>query len=248
MAKLCQITALLTGKKTSIQKTLTEIYHKFQKPALFNGLTKRYYPLDEEGETYPDEKQYYQQSVQECLDEMRESLTTLIDLVATQDNTNCIAKADVAVEDSIAPITILKQVPVTHLLFLEKQLTDLYTAVSALPTLDPQEKWNFDPNNACFMSEPSETNKTKKVPRTHVKYEATEHHPAQTEMYHEDVVVGRWKTTKSSTAIPATDKMKFLNKINKLRDAVKIAREEANTVEVHQVKYGQAIFNYVFGE
>jgi hypothetical protein len=35
-----------------------------------------------------------------------------------------------------------------------------------------------------------------------VKAEATEKHPAQVEVYHEDVVVGQWKTVKFSGALP----------------------------------------------
>jgi len=243
MTKLCQITALLTGKKTAVTKTLTEIYHRFQKPALFNGLTKRYYSASEEGETFPDEFQNIQQTVQTSLVDIREAMTGLLDLVATQDKANSIAKADVVWNGQ----TILSAVPVTHLLFLEKQLTDLHTALGAIPILDPQEKWEYDANAACYGSEPSETNKTKKVPRTHVKYDATEQHPAQTEMYHEDIVIGRWKTNKFSTAIPARDKIALLKRIEQLRDAVKLAREEANSIEVTDVKYGKEIFDFIMG-
>jgi hypothetical protein len=245
MTKLCQITALLTGKKTSTIKAITEIYHRFQKPALFNGLTKRYYSASEEGETFPDETQNIQQTVQTSLADIREAMTGLLDLVATQDKANATAKANVVKADGHI---ILNNVPVTHLLFLEKQLTDLHTALSAIPILDPQEKWVYDANAACYGSEPSETNKTKKVPRTHIKYEATEQHPAQTEMYHEDIVVGRWKTNKFSTAIPVSDKLALLKRIEQLRDAVKLAREEANSIEVTDVKYGGAIFDFIFGK
>lgn len=241
MPKLCQITALLTGKKTAAIKELTGIYHRFQKPVLFQGLSKRYSPLDEEGETFPEEKQHIQQKAQECLADIRKALVNLLDLVATQDKTNCVAKANVAVDGEV----ILRDVPVTHLLFLEKQLVDLHTALGALPTLDPTEKWSLDANAACYISETTETTKTKKVPKTHVKYEATEHHPAQTEMYHEDVVVGRWRTLKFSAAIPAQEKNQLLVRVEKLRDGVKLAREEANAIEAVDTKYGDAIFDYI---
>jgi len=242
MPKLCQITALLTGKKTAAVKALTDIYHRFQKPVLFYGLTKRYQPLDEEGETFPDERQNVQQTAQGCLAEIREVLVNVLDLVATQDKTNAVAKADVKVDGR----AILTEVPVTHLLFLEKQLTDLHTALSALPILEPQETWVYDANVACYKSEPTETNKTKKIPRTHVKYEATEQHPAQTEMYHEDVVIGRWKVIKFSAALPWQEKRELLARLEKLRDSVKIAREEANSIEAVLVNtFGDAIFDYI---
>jgi hypothetical protein len=244
MTKLCQITALLTGKKTAAIKALTEIYHRFQKPVLFYGLAKRYQPLDEEGETFPDEKQNVQQSAIGCLTEIREVLVGMLDLVATQDKSNTIAKADVKADGR----TILADVPVTHLLFLEKQLIDLHTALSAIPVLDPQETWVYDANAACYKSEPTETNKTKKIPRTHVKYDATEQHPAQTEMYHEDVVIGRWKVVKYSSALPWQEKRELLSRIEKLRDGVKLAREEANAIDAAPVNYGSAIFQFILGE
>ena len=243
MLKLCQVTALLVGKKTSVPKQLTDIYHRFQKPTLFQGLSKRYSPIDEDGETFPDEKQNIVQKAQDCLVEVRNTMVDLLDLVATQDKTNCIAKANVAVDGQV----ILSDVPVTHLLFLEKQLIDLHTALGVLPVLDPTEKWSYDDNAACYVSESSEANKTKKVPKTHVKYEATEHHPAQTEMFHEDVVIGRWRTLKFSAAIPAQEKNQLLVRLEKLRDAVKLAREEANSVDAVSVKYGNAIFDFVLG-
>jgi hypothetical protein len=35
-----------------------------------------------------------------------------------------------------------------------------------------------------------------------VLYDATEHHPAQTQLISEDVIVGWWETVKHSGAIP----------------------------------------------
>jgi hypothetical protein len=64
---------------------------------------------------------------------------------------------------------VLEKVPVTHLLFLEKQVMNLHTIVSKLPTLDPAEKWTFDKDLNCSVTESHDTNKTKKVMRNHVK-------------------------------------------------------------------------------
>jgi hypothetical protein len=243
MPKLCQITALLTGKKTLVEKAMTEVYHKLQKPALFLGLTKRYTPGDEDGDTFPDEKQNIQVKVEEALQEIRDAQTTLIDLTATQDQTNSLARADVMVDGKV----IMTQVPVTHLLFLEKQLLNLRAVLTAIPTLDPQETWHYDANAACFVSDPTETNKTKKTPRNHIKYEATEQHPAQVEMYYEDVIIGKWKTLKYSGAMPADQKNAILARLQKLQDAVKMAREEANSIDAKDAKYGDKVFDFVLG-
>lgn len=243
--KLGQVVAVLAGKRTASDKGVTAVYHTFQKPQLFQGLSKRYSPNNEEGETFPDETQNIQQKVPDLLAQIRGHLAETLDLMATQDKTNCLAKANVVVDG----VTILTDAPATHLLWLEKQLTDLHTNMAHIPVLDPQEKWTWDANAACYVSEPSESNKTKKVMRSHVLYEATDKHPAQCQSYTEDVVVGRWKTLKFSGAIPAQEKIALMARVAKLRDAVKVAREEVNaSTEALSVAYAETMFDYILGK
>jgi hypothetical protein len=142
---------------------------------------------------------------------------------------------------------VLENVPVTYLLFLEKQLIDLHAFASTLPVLDTSETWQWDANVDCYSTEPTFSNRTKKVPRSHVLYEATEQHPAQVEMYHEDIAVGQWKTMKFSGAISAQEKNQVIVRIRQLQDAVKFAREEANGRNVEDVKIGNKVFDFVFG-
>ena len=79
-----------------------------------------------------------------------------------------------------------------------------------------------------------------------MKYEAKKEHPAQVEMYFEDVTVGTWTTTKYSAAIPAAERNQMLERVRKLADAVKEAREEANSREVDKKKIGDTIVQYLF--
>ncbi|HEY4384716.1 MAG TPA: hypothetical protein VGN34_09610, partial [Ktedonobacteraceae bacterium] len=151
-------------------------------------------------------------------------------------------KADVVVDGT----TLLSQVPATYLLFLEKQLVDLHTFIKKLPVLDASELWTFDPSADCWATEPIQTTKTKKIPRNHVKAEATEKHPAQVEVYYEDVVVGNWRTIKFSGALPSQRVNELLNRIEKLQEAVKFAREEANGLETTEHKVGAKILGYLF--
>ena len=243
MPKLNQIIAVVNGKKSRAQKDLTELYKKLQKPTLFDGISRTYQPLDEEGETQPPEKKNIQYKAREAINDARAILLDLFDVTATQDWANCEAKADVEVDGQV----ILESVPVTHLLFLEKQLTDLQTFVGQVPTLDPADTWHWDENADCFASETTLSNRTKKVPRSHVLVEATEHHPAQAEMYHEDVKVGEWRTVKFSNALPAQERNEILGRIRKLQEAIKFAREQANNGEVDERKIGNKVFDFVFG-
>lgn len=242
MSKLNQIIAVANGRKTKVTKDVTEIYKKIQKPALFDGISRTYQPLDDDGETFPPEKKNIQFSAKEAISEFTESLTSLFDVVATQDYGNTKAVANVIVEDK----KILENVPVTYLLFLEKQLNDVHTFVKTLPVLDPAENWHWSDTAACFVSEVAKTNKTKKVMRNHVKAEATVNHPAQVETYSEDIKVGEWATTKFSGGLPAKDKNLLLEKVTLLQDAVKVAREQANMTEVESIDVSRPVFEYLF--
>ena len=170
-------------------------------------------------------------------------LTRLFDVTATKDWANCAAKADVVVDGR----TLVAGAPVSYLLFLEKQLTDLHTFVKKLPVLDAAESWVHDVSIDAWKTEPVRTIKTKKIPRNHVKAEATEKHPAQVEVYYEDVPVGYWTTVKFSGALPAQRVNELLERVEKVQTAVKFAREEANATEVVDQTVGAAVFGYLFG-
>jgi hypothetical protein len=243
MPKLNQIIAITAGKKTQAHKTITEVYQGLQKAAMLDGISRSYRPRDEDSEQLPPEKKLVQLKVRDAIHTFVDALTELFDIVATQDHANCQAKANVVVDK----LTLLRDVPVTHLLFLEKQLVDIHTFVEKLPTLDPAEAWQYNSEVDCYASEPYQTTKTKKVLKNHVKAEATKEHPAQVETYTEDVVVGYWTTVKFSGALPAREKNEILQRVRKLQEAVKSAREEANALAVEPKKIGADVFKYIFG-
>jgi hypothetical protein len=243
VARLNQIIAVEKGVKTTSFQELTEAHHQLQKPTLLLGISRTYRPKDEEGEQLPPESTKVQVRAEETLKQTAETLTKLFDVTATKDWANCDAKADVIVDGTV----LLKDVPATYLLFLEKQLVDIHTFIKKLPTLDPAETWEYDSSQDCYATDPTQTVKTKKIPRNHVKAEATEHHPAQVEVYYEDVVVGYWRTVKYSGALPAKRVNELLARVEKLQQAVKFAREEANNRETEDVKVGGKVFQYLFG-
>ena len=243
MARLNQIIAIEKGTKSRSFQELTDAHHALQKPALLAGIARTYRPKDEEGEQFPPESTKVQVKAEEIIRQTAEIMTKLFDVTATKDWTNCKARADVVVDGK----TLLAQVPATYLLFLEKQLVDLHTFIRKLPVLDASETWTFDASADCWATEPMQTVKTKKIPRNHVKAEATDKHPAQVEVYYEDVVVGNWKTTKFSGALPAKRVNELLERVERLQQAVKFAREEANNIEADEQKVGKQVFDYLFG-
>jgi hypothetical protein len=243
VAKLNQIIAVEKGVKSKAQQELTGAHRDLAKPVLLSGIARTYQPKDEEGEQLPPESTRVQLQAESVLRSTAAALTRLFDVTATKDWANCEARADVTVDGRV----IVSDVPVSYLLFLEKQLTELHAFIRSLPVLDASESWNLDASTDSWKTEPVRTIRTKKVPRNHVKAEATEKHPAQVEVYYEDVPVGYWTTVKFSGALPARRVNEILERVEKTQQAVKFAREEANGAEVTDRRVGDAVLGYLLG-
>lgn len=242
MTKLNAVIALEKGTRTETYQTVTKLHHDVQKTALLNGISRTYQPLDDEGEQFPPESTRVQLTVEDVLAQIAEATTRLFDLTLTKDVANTGALGTIKIGSQV----IAENVPVTYLLFLEKQLTDIATIIAKLPTLDPAETWHYDENTGLFATEPTRTVKSKKIPRNHVKAAATDKHPAQVEVWMEDVMVGHWTTVKFSGAYPAAKVAVLRDRVRVLQNAVKVAREEANSIQVSDRKIGETIFNHLF--
>lgn len=241
-SKLNQVLAIEKGVKSKAHGTVTQLYHQVQKPALLNGQSRVFTPLSEDDMKYPAESQRVQVKAADVLKGLQKTLTELFDVTAQKDFANCSARADVVVDET----TLLENVPVTHLLFLEKQLTDIRTMVGKIPTLDEDTSWTFDANAGVYRSEATETTKTKKVQKPIVLYPATPEHPAQTQLVTEDVVVGHWTTVRQSGALPLDRKEELGERVTKVLEAVKFARESANSTDAERVGVGSKVFGFIF--
>lgn len=242
MTKLNQIIAVEKGVKSTACAELTALHHDSQKTAPLAGISRTYRPHDDDGEQLPPGSTQVQIRVDDLIGRLTGTLGRLFDVVATKDHANRDAAADVVVDGEV----LLPAVPVTYLLFLEKQLTDLRTFVAKLPTLDPSERWTHDAAAGCWATAAVETTRTSKMLRNHVKAEATAQHPAQVEVYTEDVVVGYWRTVKFSGALPAERVRELISRVETLREAVKFAREDANGIEITDQRVGAKVFGYLF--
>ena len=239
--KLHQLLAILQKVKSKTKKKQTEIYQIVQKSTLFNGLTKKYAPQDEDGYVYPGENKLIQYKAKDCINKFTQSSTELFDLCFQQDTTNQLAKANL----QLGSVEI-SDVPVSYLLFLESQLQDIKTFINSLPVLDVGEEWTFDSNKGCYVTAAKGTAKTKKVTKPVVLYEATKEHPAQVKEASEDIVEGTWNTINLSAALPQQEKDKYLERVDGLIKQVILTREKANETEVTQVEIGEHLFNYIF--
>ena len=127
-------------------------------------------------------------------------------------------------------------------------MTDLATFAAALPTLSEDEDWTRDENAGIFKTDPTTTHRTKKMQRPIVLYPATPEHPAQTQLVTDDELVGFWEQTKHSGALTVDEKKRLQARIQRLADAVKAAREQANMVEAKQQNVGAVLTGWLFGE
>lgn len=239
---LHQLLAILQSAKSKALADKTAVYQTVQKQHLFNGLSRTYQPLEDGGYVYPMEGNNIQESGGQCIQRFIEASKEHIDLCARQDWTNTQASADVILDG----VVILKAVPVQHLLYLEKQITDIQTFIKSLPLLDPTKTWEYDSNRGCYVSSPKTTTKTKKNTTFLTVAEATDKHPAQVREVTRDDIEGTWTTVDFSGALPKEEVDQYLKNTQALLQAILIAREEANKKEVIPINTSDKIFETIF--
>lgn len=242
MPTLHQVLAAEKGVKGRAARTFTDAHHTVAKTPLLSGIARVYTPNDDDGERLPSESTPVQVKAADAVADVTAALTELFDVVLTKDAANQVATADLIVDSKV----LVPAVPVTTLLFLEKQLIDIYTFVKKLPVLDPAESWSFDTGRGHYATAPVMTARSKKVMRTHVAYPATTEHPAQTTTYGEDVQVGLWTTLKFSGALPAARVAELTARVVTLQKAVTAARQAANGLEIQDRRMGDAVLGYLF--
>lgn len=244
LSKLNQILAVEKGVRSRFSNVLNNAYHMVQRAELFNGLSRTYRPKDDDGERLPEESKKVQVRAEDMLTELSQQWTRVLDVVATKDATNTVAFADVVVNGT----TLLERVPVTYLLFLEKELTSLNTFIEKLPTLETGKDWSYDNGAQIHRTAVVETARSKKVPIPTVLYEATDKHPAQVQVFNEDVTQGYWMAQQLSGALPMARWKELRERVSQLQDAVKQARERANMTELQNVSVGDQLFGFILGD
>lgn len=245
MTKLNQIVALAQGAKQDANKRTAPLFHTVKNAAMFAGITQRYRPAEEGGQMLPDDNAEVQYTVDQILRTFANANTRMLDLVSTNENANMSATADVVVDD----VVLIEAAPVTFLMqfqkFVEQEVRGL---IRDLPVQDPAETWTAsDSSRAGIFEAPSrETFRTAKVAKPIVLYDATDKHPAQTQLITEDVIVGYWEKKRFTGAVSQARKDALMARVEQLVDAVKVAREGANDREVTDKPVGEQVFNFLF--
>lgn len=241
MPLLSQVIGHATDSKKALKAILTDIYHRLQKASVYTGLTRTYQPMTEDGAQLPPESNMVQTTVTKELLAVREPLVRYLNDSIALNQGNTIALVDVVVNGEI----MFSKVPPTFLMELKKQLIELHTMISKLPTLDPSTQWQFNANSGVYVSSPMTTFKTQKTKRMMTLAPATDKHPAQVTTWDEDVAVGTWTKVDLSGAIPLPLRNSLVAKVVTLQTAVEDALSEANATKVKVFEGGQKVVEYL---
>jgi hypothetical protein len=248
---LGQVIAQESAARAEANKRLGALHKNGQKPALFNGFTNTYAPFAEtaqEAETgskrQPPKGNSVQLKAEGLLASFLGELKDAVNLALLKDQANSSARANVTVDGEV----LLRDVPATHLLHMEKVLADLGNFVGALPVEDPTEQWH---DHSDGLRRTGETftvrDSVKKVPL--VLHPPTEKHAAIVQVIEETVPEGRWTTVKYTGALAPDRKRELERRVAVLKMAFRVALEEVNRVVVDgdRVDEAEILSGYILG-
>jgi len=252
--RLHQVLAVASGVTAETKKELEILAQVMGNGDLYTGFYGTYTPRAEQEPgkeptaatmRRPPKVMKVRVTTGEVLSQLRRVVSRRWDVQRTVDSASALATADVVLRDGSV---LLPKVPVRHLMYLEAELSELYGRLERLPVLDPSRTWpDGVPADGIRRSVPVETTSEDKVFYAHVLYEATKEHAAQVKERERQEVVGTWSTVFESGALSPDEKFRMLARLTEVREAVKIAREQANSVTAEDYQEGGAVLDYILG-
>jgi hypothetical protein len=245
MSKLHEVLAVESELSNVAKKMVAESARTFTKESLFMGQVRSLKMFDNALERENTvERQELTTTIDENLDFLFPHLSRYWDCVAHKDATNQVAVADVIVDGK----TILTAVSSTTLLGLETKLAELRKLISGVPTLAPGVQWEIDAQEKAgvYVTEhPEKTFKSIKDVQFKTAAKATKEHAEQVAQLPTTTNVGAYETTKSSGMYSPATKARMLDRLDRIRNAIKEARTRANNTDVVKVAVGGAIIDFI---
>lgn len=251
MTQLHSIIAAAPTAKTHLSQTMKSHLQQLGQVRMVAGLSENYEPVVESPGNEPEAAtKPVQARSWDAVQDVRARFLQCVDLMLRQDKANAEAKADIKVKVGEEEQLISANVPVTHLLWLEKRLQELESFVRDLPELPTDVGgWALDTHQGVYRSPAKKRYRTRKVEKPLIVVEASDKFPAQAKTVIEDEVIGTITRVDESGAVPHSWKRARLDRIVQLREAVVAARVQANSMEVSQRdSHGGALFDFVFNE
>ena len=214
-------------------------------PASFLGAIKTLKMFDEDRANEDGEVRVeVADTVQEKLHGIVQSFSRYWDCRIQKEVGNQMATADVVIDGK----SVFVDVPVTFLLNMEQELTQIRKVYTSIPTLKPGVEWKEDgaKGRGIYKSvHNTETSKTEKSVQHRVMVQATEHFPAQVEKWSEDRPIGKYITENWSGMLSEAQKSIYISRVDRLIKAFKQARQRANCTETMLRSIGIEVFNYI---
>lgn len=247
--KLHELLAVETNLETQANKVRADLAATFEKKRhLFEEKRIVFQSADEKTQPQIENQSDLQTTVRKELTLVQEFIGRSLDASFQVAETNTAARANVVLEDEAGTV-LLRDVPATALLELEKRIAEIGTLLHAVPTLDPAKGFSPDADRGAGIYKAREVRKTRtaKQKKLFVKYEATKEHPAQTELLDQDVPTGTIQEQEWSGLITPADKSALLARLEIIARAVRRARSRANDAEVDTAKKIAApLLKYIF--
>ena len=248
MAKLHELLAVDANLKGQAQKCRTELQSTLEKKRhLFAQKLVTFTPLAEGAPAETREQSDIQTTVKKEVEWLSNIIKKAVDASYAIDVANTTAKADVVLEDGT---TLLKDVPATALLQLEKRVKEVSEFIHTIPTLDPAKGFEPDTSREAGIYKAREVLKssTQKIQEPLTLSPATKEHPAQVQLVTKDVKVGTIQELEWSSLITPALKADLLERSEALFRAITQARSRANDIEVDAKshKIGKKLLEYVF--
>ena len=248
MTKLHELLAVqgnLNGQANKKREDLKVTFEK--KRHLFEETRKTFTSNDELEKPQIEEQKDIQSTVISEIEWIKPSLAKSLDVAYQVDVANTEATADVVTEDDVI---LLKAVPATTLLQLEKRVAEWKNLIDSIPTLDPAKGFQQDEARGYGYYRARDVTKprTKKVPEVITLAPPTHEHPAQVQLIQIDKPIGTILEQEWSSLITPAKKAELLDRAETLLRAVSKARAKANehAIDVADKKIGTELLDFVF--
>jgi len=232
MSKLHELLAVENNLRGQAEQTRKDLINTFEKKKHHFSEVIVTFKSNKEGVEDKVESQLgLQTTVRKELAWIGEKIAAATDIGYQIDLANTTAKADVILENGTV---ILKDVPATSLLQLEKRLKEVQELVMAIPTLDPAKGFEPDPDRGegIYRARDVEKPRTEKQFEYVVMVQPTKEHPAQVKELMVDKPIGTILGQEWSSLLTTAEKGEMLDRAESLLRAVKKARSRANEQEV----------------
>lgn len=247
MAKMHEMLAVqsnLSGQSTKLRLELMATFEK--KRHLFEETRKTFTPDGEGAIPQIEEQKDIQTTVEKEIEWISKHLAKSLDVAYQIDLANTNAKANVETEDGDI---LLKDVPATTLLQLEKRVTEWKDLIAAIPTLDPAKGFKPDVDRGAGIYKAREVSKvrTKKDKQVISLAKATDKHAEQVQLIDVDKPIGKILEQEWSSLITPATKADLLDQVEILYRAVTKARAKANEHQLEGThKIGATLLEFVF--